>query len=347
MQICYLVPSLKKSGPLEVVYSLIKNIKKSAEIKLISIKVDENEDIRFKELDIDIIYLNAYSKLESIKIIKKIKENHIVHSHGLFPDMLNVLSGRKKSMSTLHAYPISDYSMKYGYKGYVYALTHFVVFSMIQQKFACSELLASKLKPLNVKGINNGVISEIFKPVSNDLKNKLKVKYNIPQEKIILYFIGSLINRKNIKDVIEAFLKLNDEKYVLIIAGDGLHREFVTKISKSNNSITYLGKIKTPEEIHQIGDILLAPSKSEGFGLMVAEALSCGSKAVISNIEIFRTIYSKDHLVTFIQPNNVKCLIEGIIKAKNNNREKDKNIKYCSSHMSRKYLENYKLYLDK
>ncbi|MGR5078519.1 glycosyltransferase family 4 protein [Photobacterium swingsii] len=341
MKVCYIVPSLKKSGPLEVVFALVKELQGKVDIRVIALKRDDSEDERFYSSGVDIEFFSELSLKGKVKTIKMIKQDTIVHSHGLIPDILNVLSGRNNSASTLHAYPIQDYSMKYGWKGYIYAICHLIAFILIKKRFSCSVLLAKEFKFFSVDGINNGVLTDIFKSVDKDTIKYLKEIYGIPKNKVVFYFVGSLIKRKNIVNVIEAFNDIESDDAVLIIAGAGEYKEYVEEMAKRKTNVKYFGKVNNPEDIHKVGDVLLAPSRSEGFGLMVAEGLSCGSQVILSNIEIFKVVYGRDNMVTIIDSNSVENLKFEMQSILSNGLKKSQSDNYSATVMANNYYDKY------
>lgn len=93
-------------------------------------------------------------------------------------------------------------------------------------------------------------------------------------------YVGRLISVKNLELLIECF---NRSGLSLTIIGDGVQREALEKIAKSN--IEFMGFINNNElsSIYQSHDIFILPSKSEPWGLVVEEALYNGLPVIASD----------------------------------------------------------------
>lgn len=113
---------------------------------------------------------------------------------------------------------------------------------------------------------------------------KLVEQYHLENKKILLY-LGQLIERKNIPFLFKVLKRL-PENYVLLICGDGPLRQELEQIAPER--VIFAGRIKEHEKVdyYNLADVFVYPSKKEGFGLSVAEALACGKKVIASNTPI-------------------------------------------------------------
>lgn len=115
-------------------------------------------------------------------------------------------------------------------------------------------------------------------------------KYNFINalSQIKLLFIGRLIERKGIIELIDIVEK-SKENIVLIIAGKGPLESYVS--NRNNKKIIYLGSVE-PEhraELYNNCDITIVPSVEfdgviEAWGLVVNESLQYGTPVIASNI---------------------------------------------------------------
>lgn len=124
-------------------------------------------------------------------------------------------------------------------------------------------------------------------PKENDVQC-IKSRYN--NRKIILS-VGRLTEYKGHKYLIEAAKYLNDE-YIILIAGIGslqtqLEKQIISE--KLQNKVILLGKLSDAELHNHYGacDVFCLSSiwKSEAFGVVQIEAMSCGKPVVATNIE--------------------------------------------------------------
>ncbi len=118
-------------------------------------------------------------------------------------------------------------------------------------------------------------------------KNKINVKRSIdfPVDKTIFLSVRNLVPRMGLENLIEAFnkSKVLKEKGLLYIGGKGLLDNRLKEMVEDLNltkSINFLGYI--PDEdlpgIYQAADYFVLPTeKLEGFGLVILEAMACGT----------------------------------------------------------------------
>ena len=127
-------------------------------------------------------------------------------------------------------------------------------------------------KQKQVDVIYNGINLNIFKPI--------QVKaYN--DNKFHLLFVGNLIKRKGI-DILLKIMKVLGNNYVLYYTS-GLRTKTSSKYNLPN--MISLGKLSEEELVKKYNecDALLAPSRLEGFGHQIAEAMACGKPVITTN----------------------------------------------------------------
>ena len=132
-----------------------------------------------------------------------------------------------------------------------------------------------KEKYVNVLGIDESKIEVLYNPISNDVisnlsKEEARKLLNLPKDKKIVLFVGSLTEKKGAHLIPKIAEKLKDHLFVTI--GDGVLKKLFLK-NKQNN-IIYLGYLPISELRHyyKASDILLVPSLwYEPFGRVVLE----------------------------------------------------------------------------
>lgn len=115
------------------------------------------------------------------------------------------------------------------------------------------------------------------------------VIYERNNDKFQLLFIGQLIKRKGVDNLLTAISSLKNKKFHLTIIGDGILKKDLLRIVKLNNlenNITFKGNLDNKEAmlfINNIADCLILPSRFDGWGAVVNEALSRGVQAIVSD----------------------------------------------------------------
>lgn len=156
--------------------------------------------------------------------------------------------------------------------------------------FAVSEALKENILKIPVKGLkdklrihHNSVDISRFKPDADySFKEELKKNYGLDNDNPILLFVGNLIKRKNVDGLIEA-KKLSSTEYNLVIVGTGPELNKLKKQAKGVDNIYFAGKRTNMENIVPSSDIIILPSHSESFGIVLIEALACGKGVIGSN----------------------------------------------------------------
>jgi glycosyltransferase involved in cell wall biosynthesis len=120
--------------------------------------------------------------------------------------------------------------------------------------------------------IYNGVNADVFKP----LPHREDV---FSDKKILLLFVGNLSRRKGADLLPRIMKKLGDDFQLLTTSG--LRKDVKTNI----NNIATLGRLSEKQlvDLYNSCDIYLFPSRLEGFGLTIAEAMACGKPVVATD----------------------------------------------------------------
>jgi glycosyltransferase involved in cell wall biosynthesis len=118
-------------------------------------------------------------------------------------------------------------------------------------------------------------------------KIKIRKELGLPFDKIILLNISDDSPRKNI-DILPKIMNKLNKNYLLIRIGES--KRILNKF-KNNN---YLVLKNIPDDkfpyYYNAADILIAPSKDEGFGLPIIEAINSNLPIIASNIDVFHEI---------------------------------------------------------
>ncbi len=295
IRILYLISALKKCGPINVLYNLIKGLNpKKNDIFIVSLSEGETGSIvdQFEALDIDIISLNE-SRIKGFfvnqRIIQKIlndKQIDIVHSHGFRADKINSQLKNVLTINTIHNFPSEDYIHRYGkIIGSWMSIEHKNKIKDIQFPVACSKTLMQKFNDvydINTEFIQNGIDIKKFSPLTEN-KNKLRKSLNLPIDPLIFIVSGALSQLKNPKVLIETFQLQKNENHVLLFIGNGELFGALSKTYESTN-ICFAGRVDKVNEYLQASDFYISASLTEGFPNSVLEAISVGLPMILSNI---------------------------------------------------------------
>ena len=144
--------------------------------------------------------------------------------------------------------------------------------------------------------LKNGINTTLFaKGLKEEEKEQLKQKYNIQKNEKILLFTGRIVPEKGIKELLEAILKLKDEKFKLLIVGSSLnaihvktkYEEEIQELTKQlEDKVVFTGFISYEEiyKFYAIADIAVLPSIwNDPAPLTVIESMATGLPIITTN----------------------------------------------------------------
>ena len=148
---------------------------------------------------------------------------------------------------------------------------------------------------------------------STKYNDSFKKEFNLLDKPIVL-FVGNLIKRKNVDSLIEA-KKISSSDYYLVIVGDGpLYDKLKSKVENEEMSdVIFAGSRNDVENIIPSCDVLILPSYSESFGLVLIEALACGKPVIGSDVGGITEIITK-HVGLLVNPNKISSIAMAIDK---------------------------------
>lgn len=114
----------------------------------------------------------------------------------------------------------------------------------------------------------------------------LKKINNIPCDRVVFGFVGTIGHRKGVDVLIDAIEQSKHLKIQLIILGDG-NIDWLKNLidSKKLTNLVTLIPFRDPRDIYNMIDVLILPSRVEGFPLVPLEAMMMKKPVIRSNIE--------------------------------------------------------------
>ena len=278
------------------------------------------------------------AKKELKRLLEK-EDIDIIHGHYLFPaGAAAVEVGKEYGIKTYVTAHGSDMFEVYKKQPFMRSTIKNVL-KNADCVLAVSNALKHEIIATGVKGIANKTKlswnSVDINKFSNRENDSFKNEYRLFDKPIVL-FIGNLIKRKNVESLIEA-KKIANSNYYLVIVGDGpLFKKLKKKVDEENvRDVIFTGSRNDVENIIPSADILVLPSFSESFGLVLIEALACGKPVIGSDVGGISEIINDD-VGLLINPNKVSSIAKAIDSLIN-----DESYRYSLSLNARSRAKNF------
>ena len=154
-------------------------------------------------------------------------------------------------------------------------------------KMAANQIAKS---PNEIRVVYNGCDLIVFNKNKNHAVEE-RNRFGIPINDMVLIFVGSVTRSKGIFELINAFIKLNNNnsKLHLMIIGGGSALSEIKEIIHANNIETRVHIFSNqPHDKISIflnaADILVLPSYAEGLPNVILEAMACGLPVIASKV---------------------------------------------------------------
>lgn len=255
---------------------------------------------------------NAKKALENL--IKK-EDIDIIHGHYLFPaGAAAVEVGKKYGIKTYVTAHGSDMFELYKKQSFMRSTIKNVL-KDADVVLAVSNALRHEIIATGVTGIASKTRiswnSVDINKFSSKHEDSFKKEYGLEDKPIVL-FVGNLIKRKNVYSLLEA-KKIAQSDYYLVIVGDGpLFKKLSKKVDEEHiEDVIFTGSRDDVEKIIPSCDVLVLPSFSESFGLVLIEALACGKPVIGSDVGGISEIINDD-VGLLVNPKDVSSISKSV-----------------------------------
>ena len=308
--------------------------------------VDIEDKLKQNRLLYFVVPFFFFFQMLEVRRVMREYDISLIHAHWLIPSALvavfyKILFKRKiRIISTVLGSDVWSFN-----KGLRKKILGFA-FDKIDVITAQSAPLLEEIIHLGYKGISCllplGIDTEKFKP--NHLNNDVRKKHQI--KGFFLLFVGSIIERKGVITLVEsmALLKKRNDNFKLLIVGAGnLEHRLQLMINQNGleNHVEITGPIPNEElpPFFSGADIFVLPSFSEGFPLVVMEAISSGTVPVVSDLSVFADNENRDVLFNLVKAGNAENIAEVLFKLMDNPEQ----VKKRKDSLRKFAVENYEI----
>jgi len=271
--------------------------------------------------DIKTSIINSISPFHIIKLLTLVKKNNIdiIHTHL---SKASILGGILSKITNIKSYAT------------IHGMNSFHDYYFNDRLIAVSKAVKKKL-------IETGGDKNKIKVIYNGIeKNTERIKDKFFKNDFLkLTFIGRLAEEKNLEFLISSLDKWNYKKWDLKIIGTGQREKVLKKIVFEKNlkdKIYFYGFQKNIEKFIMDSDLIVLPSKKEGFGLSIVEGFSYGVPAIGTNVGGIKEIIDNKKNGFLFESNNQDELVDLL-----NIIIKDKKFDFWSKNAYEKYQNKF------
>ncbi|MDI6644892.1 MAG: glycosyltransferase [Methanobacteriaceae archaeon] len=287
-----------------------KNLKKDPIKDLKGIKIDTSPTINIKGLRGIIFTLTAIFKL--LIMVKKY-DIDLIHAHYIIPPgLIAVIAGKISKtpvVLTIHGTDIFILSRKSILKPVIKFILKnsakiFVVSNAVKKEVMKIDNVEHKTKITW-----NAVDLERFNPNN---KNLFKEKLGLELDKPIILFVGNLVSQKGVEYLIKAKKYIKTDSYLLIVGNGPLQKELKTIVKNEDlKDVLFIGPRDDVEMIMPQCDVVVLPSISESFGIVILEAMASGVPVVATNTGGIPEIVTTD-VGIIVEPRNPMAIANAV-----------------------------------
>lgn len=185
-----------------------------------------------------------------------------------------------------------------------------------------------------IEVVPNAIDLEKINSLANKAREKIDMmsgKYNLNEYHFKILFVGPVVKRKGVDIALKALflLKKSISDVILIVTGNGDFlgnaKRMVNKLNLSKN-VLFTGRVSYMEllALYQIADLVVLPSRSEGFPTTLLEALALKSRVIASSLpSIKEYFHNKIPLVRRDDPEALCMAIKSVLMNSSENRKVD------------------------
>jgi glycosyltransferase involved in cell wall biosynthesis len=345
MNVAIIVARIDMLGPVIVIQNLVNGLSVFNDLNIKVIYIDKKVNPNVK--------MNVPAERFDSRTFR-FADYDIIHTNGIRPDLLAFFNRRKIKyhISTIHNFVFEDLSSAYnGLISLFFGNIWLRIWKRADKLVCVSEAMKNyylrwyKITKLEV--VHNG-ITETDSQIIPDEDIIASIELFHSRGLKVLGTAAILTKRKGIDQILN--LISVEKGFALIIIGEGKELPDLQRLAttlKISDRCLFFGFRNNAKVYFRYFDFFIMPSRSEGFGLALIEAVQQKVPVICSDIDVFRELFASNE-VTFFKlgdlnslSNSMKTAIEtGFTKTKTAYERFQSN--YTALIMAKHYQSLYK-----
>ena len=278
---------------------------------------------QYQQLQLSYPTTSSWKKLSSLwriwGVTQQLEKEKIDIFHGLSNELpLNIHQSGVKSIVTIHDLIFLRYPQYYhSIDRKIYTYKFRKACENADKIIAISECTKRdiieyfRIPADKIEVVYQGCDTSFTHPVTEEKKREVRAKYQLPEHYILN--VGSIEERKNALSAVQALMMLPEQIHLVIV---GRHTEYTDKIER------FIKENKLEERVHiisnvpfddlpafyQLAEIFVYPSRFEGFGIPIIEALYSGIPVVAATGSCLEEAGGPDSI--YVDPDDIKGMAD-------------------------------------
>jgi L-malate glycosyltransferase len=270
-----------------------------------------------------------FSIFATFKLIKMVKKYDIdlIHAHYILPPgLISVIVGKilkKKTAITIHGSDIMILASN--------PILRYIIRFILKNSddiFVVSNALKYEVLKLGITQIKNKItvtwnIVDVdkFRPGK---KSNFKREIGINSEKPVILFVGNLVPQKGVEYLIKSKKFLKTDAEIVIVGNGPLYPKLKGMVEYEGiKGVTFTGARNDIYNVMPAADVVVLPSISESFGIVLLEAMASGKPVVGTDVGGIPEVINENFGI-IVKPRKPMELAEAINKILLDNQLKKK-----------------------
>lgn len=278
---------------------------------------------QYQQLQLSYPTTSSWKKLSPLwrvwGVTRQLEKEKIDIFHGLSNELpLNIHQSEVKSIVTIHDLIFLRYPQYYhSIDRKIYTYKFRKACENADKIIAISECTKRdiieffRIPADKIEVVYQGCDPSFIHPVAEEKKREVRAKYQLPDHYILN--VGSIEERKNALSAVQALMMLPEQIHLVIV---GRHTEYTDKVEH------FIKENKLEERVHiisnvpfddlpafyQLAEIFVYPSRFEGFGIPIIEALYSGIPVVAATGSCLEEAGGPDSI--YVHPDDIKGMAD-------------------------------------
>jgi len=301
IRICQLITELQLAGAERCVYELARRLdRRRFDVHVMALRGGVVGDMLARAgVPVDVLGVQGrYDVLKLGRLVELLRRGRfdILHTHLFHADLVGRLAGSLAAVPRLvHTVHVAEGR----FRPWQFAFARFFAdrcdkIICVSQSVLDHHARMSGLPRRRYIVIPNGIDVASFSR-DEELRRKLRREWSLADTEVLAAFVGRLDYQKGIDRLLAAasHLAARGEPINLVIAGDGPKRDLVENFiahGEGGDRARFLGFVQDVRSVLSAADMLVMPSRWEGFGLAAAEAMAAGLAVIASRVAGLREL---------------------------------------------------------